>query len=103
MTAGQSLDLSEAESDILLMIALGYRSRVIADYLKLNLLTVDVHRRNLSRKFGVAYPENLNDVIELALFRGAMPEDGVQGFDSKERPCRLPVMTDPGSESSPQY
>ena len=102
MTAGQSLDLSEAESDILLMIALGYRIRVIADYLKLNLLTVDVHRRNLCRKLGIAYPENLNDAIARAFFRGAIPEDGARGADSTERPCRLPVMTDPGSESSPQ-
>ena len=50
MTVFQNLDLTELESDVLLMIALGYRSRVIADYLKLNLLAVDVHRRNLCRK-----------------------------------------------------
>jgi hypothetical protein len=102
-TADQSLDLSEAESDILLMIALGYRSRVISDYLKLNLRTVDVHRRNLCRKLGIAYPENLNDAIAFALFRGAMPVDVARGFDSTERPCHLPVMIDPGSESSPSF
>jgi DNA-binding NarL/FixJ family response regulator len=97
MTVFQNLDLTELESDVLLMIALGYRSRVIADYLKLNLLAVDVHRRNLCRKLGLACSENLNDAIALALLQGATPGIRAQESDSTEKSCRLPVMTDPRS------
>lgn len=86
MSRQQKWRLSERESDVLLMVALGYRDRLIADYLKLSVQSVENHRLDLCKKLGVVDVGNLDAMIAAALFRSEEPESDMADVDELEPP-----------------
>lgn len=78
--------LSERESDVLLMTALGYGNGLIADYLKLSVQAVECHRADLCKKLGIVETENLDAVIAAALFQSARPGSELTDGDRLENP-----------------
>lgn len=98
--------LSAQESDVLLLVALGYRDSQIADYLKLSIPTVESHRVNLCRKLGILDARNLDALIAAALFPPARPEveladvdrfedSGLRDRLSSATPSQLKMLHDP--------
>lgn len=78
--------LSERESNVLLMVALGYSNRLIADYLKLSVQAVEGHRIDLCQKLGIVDAGNLDAVISAALFQSARPGSELTDVDKLENP-----------------
>ena len=52
-TADENYDLSERESEVLVLVAQGSSSKEIADKLNISIHTVNTHRKNITRKTGI--------------------------------------------------
>ncbi len=74
MSQERERGLSKQESDVLLLVALGYRNSLVADYLQLSVQAVESHRIDLCKKLGIVDAENLDAVIAAALFPSASPD-----------------------------
>ena len=64
-------ELSERESDVLRLIALGYANKEIAAQLSISVKTVDVHKANALRKLGL---KGRVDIVRFALLQGWLKE-----------------------------
>lgn len=51
--ADENYDLSERESEVLVLVAQGSSSKEIADKLNISIHTVNTHRKNITRKTGI--------------------------------------------------
>lgn len=49
----ENYDLSERESEVLVLVAQGYSSKEIADKLNISIHTVNTHRKNITHKTGI--------------------------------------------------
>lgn len=78
--------LSERESDVLLMVALGYCNELIAGYLKLSVQTVKSHRIELCRKLGIVDTGQLDTMIATAIFQSTRPVSELTDFDKLANP-----------------
>jgi two-component system NarL family response regulator len=65
--AGEALDLSRREREVVRLIAEGQRSPAIAEQLHVSLATVEVHRRNIMRKLGL---RTVADLTKYAIREG---------------------------------
>jgi DNA-binding NarL/FixJ family response regulator len=63
--------LTDRESDILLLAALGYSDRQIAGLMRVSIGSIDRHRHELCRKLGLGAADGLGAALALALLRGA--------------------------------
>ncbi len=52
-TSEESYDLSERESEVLVLVAQGSSSKEIADKLNISIHTVNTHRKNITHKTGI--------------------------------------------------
>lgn len=52
-TVDENYDLSERESEVLVLVAQGSSSKEIADKLNISIHTVNTHRKNITRKTGI--------------------------------------------------
>ena len=106
MSKERKRGLSEQESDVLLLVALGYRNSHIAEYLKLSIPTVESHRVDLCRKLGIADAGNLDAVIAAALLPSPSLEveladvdrfedSGLRDRLSSATPSQLKMLHDP--------
>ncbi|OHC67847.1 MAG: hypothetical protein A3H93_14740 [Rhodocyclales bacterium RIFCSPLOWO2_02_FULL_63_24] len=81
---GLVTQLTERESDILLMAALGYSDTLVARLMKVSVRTVEGHRRELFRKLGIGTVDGLEALIAGSLQHraesGAVGTEGSAGF-----------------------
>jgi len=68
---GSAPPLTPRQKEILYLITQGYRSREIADQLKISVQTVEVHRFNLMRRWQV---RNVAQLIRQALVWNYLPK-----------------------------
>lgn len=68
------------------MVALGYRDRLIENYLKLSVRAVENHRIDLCQKLGIVDAGKLDAVISAALFQSARPGSELTDVDKLENP-----------------
>jgi len=59
-------ELSDRESEVLRLIALGYSNKEIAEALKLSVKTIEAHKANAMRKLGIS---SRIDIVRYAIFR----------------------------------
>lgn len=64
---GAVIDLSERETDVLRLIALGYTNAEIAEKLYISVRTVETHRAHIQQKLGVS---SRAELVRNALARG---------------------------------
>jgi two-component system, NarL family, response regulator NreC len=60
-------DLSERETDVLRLIALGHTNAEIAEKLFISVRTVETHRAHIQQKLGVS---SRHELVQCALSRG---------------------------------
>ncbi|MFZ1701737.1 MAG: response regulator transcription factor [Pyrinomonadaceae bacterium] len=64
-------DLSERESEVLRLIALGYSNKEIGVRLELSVKTIEAHKANAMRKLGIA---SRIDIVRYAIFQNWMQD-----------------------------
>lgn len=64
---GLVTDLSERETDVLRLIALGHTNAEIAEKLFISVRTVETHRAHIQQKLGVS---SRHELVQYALSRG---------------------------------